>query len=95
MGTKNRLSFGQVVNMLAFDSDNRNLNLPEAYSCSCKICVLKRTKINQKRPWLAKFLSQNSMCSIHYPDRCKSTRTKASFELKPESVSKTVFPKKL
>ena len=38
--------------MLAFYSDDQSSNPDEAYSFSVKLC-LKRTKINEKRPWLA------------------------------------------
>ena len=41
---------GQVVSMLAFYSDDPNLNSAKAYSFFCKVCVIK-TKINKKRPF--------------------------------------------
>ena len=43
---------GQVVSVLAFYSENPILSPAEAYSFSVKF-VLKRTKLNKKRPGLS------------------------------------------
>ena len=48
---------GQVVSVLALNSDDPSLNLADAYSFSVKY-VSKRTKINKKRPWLAHFFKK-------------------------------------
>ena len=45
---------GQVVSVLAFYSDNPSSNPAEVYNFSV-ILLLKRTKINKKRPGLANF----------------------------------------
>ena len=45
---------GQVVSMLAFYSDDPSSNPAEVYNFSVKL-LLKRTKINKKRPGLAHF----------------------------------------
>ena len=39
---------GQVVSVLAFNSDDLSLNPADAYSFFYKICILKGTKINIK-----------------------------------------------
>ena len=48
---------GQVVSVLAFYSDNPSSNPAEVYNFSV-ILLLKRTKINKKRPGLANFLKK-------------------------------------
>ena len=45
---------GKVVSVLAFYSDNPSSNPAEVYNFSVKL-LLKRTKINKKRPGLAHF----------------------------------------
>ena len=46
---------GQSVSVLAFYSDDPSSNPAEVYNFSVKF-LLKRTKINKKRPGLADFL---------------------------------------
>ena len=53
---------GQVVNVLAFNSDDPSSNPAEPYIYSVK-CCLKRTKINKKRPVLVYLKTQ--VCFIY------------------------------
>ena len=46
-----------MVSVLAFYSDNPSSNPAEVYNFSVKL-LLKRTKINKKRPGLAHFLKK-------------------------------------
>ena len=62
---------GQVVSILAFYSDDLCSNPFEAYSFFCKICLLKRTKINKKRPGLA-HLKNFALCIIQ--NQCRYGR---------------------
>ena len=48
----------QVVSVLAFYSDDPSSNPAEVYNFPVKL-LLKRTKINKKRPGLAHFLKKN------------------------------------
>ena len=48
---------GQVVSVLVFYSDNLSSNPAEVYNFSVKL-LLKRTKINKKRPGLAHFFKK-------------------------------------
>ena len=48
---------GQVVSSLAFYSDDPSLNHAEVYNFSVKL-LLKRTKINKKRPGLTHFFKK-------------------------------------
>ena len=52
---------GQVVSVLAFYSDDPSSNPAEVYNFSVKL-LLKRTKINKKRPGLAHFFKKNIGC---------------------------------
>ena len=54
---------GQVVSVLAFYSDDPSSNPAEVYNFSVKL-LLKRTKINKKRPGLAHFKKNNVVSSL-------------------------------
>ena len=51
---------GQVVSVLAFYSDNPSSNPAEVYNFSVKL-LLKRMKINKKRPGLAHFFFKKKL----------------------------------
>ena len=54
---------GQVVSVLAFYSEDSSSNPAEVYNFSVKL-LLKRTKINKKRPGLAHFFKKKCVCFI-------------------------------